>query len=211
MPKFNLGSGLGGAAGGALSGAAIGSAVPGIGTAIGALGGGIAGLFSSGFGGAKKPKKLSSLDPEQQKLLKEYVQGLRGTGEFKDLFGFDPDQTTDNFNQMYAQPAYQQFNEEVVPGITGAFRGKNLQNSSYLGGALAKAGTNVQTNLNAQLAQMLQSAQQGSIDRRLGSLRDLLGMQTFAYQQPQASPWESALSGLASGAGKYLGQKAMGV
>ncbi len=207
MPKYDWGAGLGGAASGAASGAALGSAIPGIGTAVGALGGGLLGLFS---GIQNKPKKISTLDKRQQDLYRQYEQGLQGSGQFKDLFGFDPQQTRDTFNQMYAQPAYQQFQEEVVPGITGAFRGRNLQNSSYLGGALAKAGTNVQQNLNAQLAQILQNAQQQSIDRRLGSLRDILGMQTFAYQKPQTSPWESALAGLSSGAGQYLGNRAMG-
>lgn len=208
MPKYDWGAGTTGALSGAASGSALGSAIPGIGTAIGALGGGLVGLFSGIGRGGKN--KLSTMDKRQRGLYQDYEAGLRGTGQFKDLFGFDPDQTRDTFSQMYAQPAYQQFQEEVIPGITGAFRGRNLQNSSYLGGALAKAGTNVQNNLNAQLAQILQNAQQSSIDRRLSGLRDMLGMQTFAYQKPQQSPLDSILGGFSQGAGQFLANRALG-
>jgi hypothetical protein len=124
------------------------------------------------------------------------------------MYNFNPEQATDVFNQMYAQPAYQQFQEEIVPGITGQFRGGNLQNSSYMAGALGKAGTDVQRNLNAQMAQMLYQGQQASIDRRINSINNLMNMQTFAYQKPQASPFDTMLDSFSGGAGKYAGQAA---
>lgn len=203
MAKYDYGGALSGAA----SGAALGTSfAPGIGTGVGAIAGGLLGLLGSR---RKKPKKLSTMDKTQQEIYKQYAQGLQGGGPFAGMFDFDANQATDVFNQMYAQPAYQQFQEEIIPSITGQFRGGNLQNSSYLGGALGKAGTDVQKNLNAQLAQMLYQGQQSSIDRRLQGLNNILNMSTFAYQKPQSSPLDALFSGLSGGAGEYAGKNFM--
>ena len=203
MPKLDIESGLSGALSGGTAGATLGGPY---GAAGGAVAGGLLGLFASR---KKKPKKLSTLDKTQQGLYDQYAQGLQGQGQFADMFNFNPQQTTDFFNKSVAQPAYQNFQENIIPGITGQFRGGNLQNSSYLGGALGKAGTDVQRGLDAQLARMLQEGQQNSIDRRLGSLNNIMNMQTFAYQKPQASPLDSMLGGFSQGAGEYAGKNFM--
>ena len=161
-------------------------------------------MFASKGGGQSK---VSSLDPTQRKLYEQYAQALGGGGgPLADVFGFDPEKVRDLYTQQYAEPAYQQFQEEVVPGITGQFRGQNLQQSSYLGGALGKAGTDVQKNLDSQLANMLYQAEQQSLQRKQGGLNQLLGMQTFAYQQ---SPLMQLIQGLAGGAGQALGAYGM--
>lgn len=150
-----------------------------------------------------EPSQLSSLDPQQQKLYDSYQQAIMGGGgPLADIYGFDPEQIRDLYTQQYAEPAYQQFQEEVVPGITGQFRGQNLENSSYAAGAVGKAGRDVQSNLNAQLANMLYNAEQQSLQRKQGGINQLLNMQTFAYQQ---SPLMQLLQGLAGGAGKAVG------
>ncbi len=207
MSKFNTES----AFGGGVTGASYGGTAAGI---PGAIIGGVAGFVSGGlFGGKKKkkPKKLSTLDANQQNLYDQYSQGVQGQGPMADLFKFDPEQATDVFNKLYAKPAYQKFQEEVVPGITGAFRGKNLQNSSYLGGALAKAGTDVQNNLNANMSNMIYKGQQDSISRRIDAVNNILNTQTFAYQKDDSgsNPWDQAFSGLASGAGKIASKYAL--
>jgi hypothetical protein len=200
MVKLNATSGLAGAGTGASIGGSMGGPV---GAGAGALLGGLLGLFS----GQGSRKKISTLDQQQQELYNQYTQGVQGKGSMADLFNFNPEQATDVFNQSVADPAYQNFQENIIPGITGAFRGGNLQNSSYLGGALGKAGTDVQKNLDAQLAQMLQQGQQGSVDRRLLALRDILGQSTFAYEKPQASPFDSLMSGFGETAGKKGGEQ----
>lgn len=199
MGKLDFGAGAGGAA----SGAAIGSTFGPIGTGVGAVAGGLLGLF--GRKKKKKPKMVSTLDKTQQGIYDKYAQGLQGRGEFFDLFNFDANAARKNFNSMYAQPAYQQFQEEVVPGITGQFRGGNLQNSSYLGGALSKAGTDVQRNLDAQLANMLYQGQNDSVNRRINGINNLLNMQTFAYQQPQQSSGDQVFNSLLDIGGKAAG------
>lgn len=191
-----------GGAGGAASGAAVGSAFGPIGTGVGAVAGGLLGLFGRK---KKKPKKISTLDKTQQGIYNQYAQGLQGQGQFADLFNFDSEAAKKNFNSMYAQPAYQQFQEEIVPGITGQFRGGNLQNSSYLGGALSKAGTNVQKNLDTQLANMLYQGQNNSVERRINGINNLLNMQTFAYQQPQQSSGDQVFGALLNAGGKAAG------
>lgn len=198
MSKADLGGGLGGAA----SGAAIGSAFGPIGTGVGAVAGGLLGLFGRK---KKKPKKVSTLDKTQQGIYDKYAQGLQGQGQFADLFNFDAEGARKNFNSMYAQPAYQQFQEEVVPGITGQFRGGNLQNSSYLGGALSKAGTDVQRNLDAQLANMLYQGQNDSVNRRINGINNILNTQTFAYKQPQQSAGDQIFGSLMDIGGKAAG------
>ena len=200
MGKADLGGGLGGAASGAGLGFSVGGPV---GAAVGGVAGGLLGLF--GRSKKKKPKRISTLDKTQQGLYDKYAQGLQGQGQFADMFNFDSGAATRNFKSMYAQPAYQQFQEEVVPGITGQFRGGNLQNSSYLGGALSKAGTDVQKNLDSQLANMLYQGQNDSVNRRINGINSLLNMQTFAYQQPQQSAGDQVFSSLMDVGGKAAG------
>lgn len=199
MGKLDFGAGAGGAAAGAATGSAFGP----IGTGVGAVAGGLLGLF--GRSKKKKPKRISTLDDTQKGIYDKYAQGLQGQGQFADMFNFDSKAATRNFNSMYAQPAYQQFQEEVVPGITGQFRGGNLQNSSYLGGALSKAGTDVQKNLNSQLANMLYQGQNDSVNRRINGINSLLNMQTFAYQQPQQSAGDNVFNSLLDVGGKAAG------
>lgn len=203
MGKFDASGALTGAA----SGAAVGSAFGPIGTGLGALGGGLLGAFKK----KKKSKKVSTLDANQQGLYNDTSAALRGEGPLKNLYNFDADAARNNFNSKYAQPAYQNFNENIVPKITGQFRGANLQNSSYAAGALSKAGTDVQKHLDTQLADMLYQGQNASVERRIQGLNNILGMQTFAHQQPQQSAGDQAFSALTEyggkAAGKYLDNK----
>ena len=163
-----------------------------------ALGAHKAGMFD--------PNKVSTMDEQQQGLYDQKYQAIQGGGgPLGDIYGFDADKVRGQYTQQYAEPAYQQFQEQTVPGITGAFRGQNLQNSSYLGGALGQAGTNVQKDLNAQLSGMLSNAEQQSLSRKQSGVNDLLNMQTFAYED---SPLMKLLSGLAGGVGKVAGAAA---
>lgn len=203
MAKFDTGGALSGAA----SGAGIGSAFGPVGTGVGAVAGGLLGAFGRK---KKKAKRISTLDKTQQGIYNQYAKGIQGEGPFADLYNFNPEQARDVFSQMYAQPAYQQFQEEVIPGITGQFRGGNLQNSSYLGGALAKAGTDVQRNLNANLSNMLYQGQQDALQRRINAINNILNMQTFAYQKPQESQGDSFWNSLLSKGGEAFGNLASG-
>ncbi len=210
MAKYSAASGATGALSGAASGAAIGSVVPGLGTAVGAgvggLVGGLAGLFGSKKKKAKAPKRISTLDPRQQALYNSYVRGLRGKGSLSSLFNYDAEGANQNFDQNVARPAYRDFQENIIPNITGQYRQGNLMNSTYSGEALGRAGRNVQENLDAQRSNMQFGGQQQSQQNKLNSINSVLGMNTFAYQQPNHSnSIDNILSSVAPQAGQWFG------
>lgn len=182
MPKADWMAGLTGAGSGAATGAMFGA--PGI--LAGGILGGVAGLF----GGPKKPKKqkpkqLSTLDEKQQRLNSQQYEALRGRGPFGDLYNYNPDMANQVFNETIGRPAYRSFQEEVIPGITGAFRTQGLQNSSYVADALAKRGRDVQEGLNAQRSQYLYGQEQAAQQAKRQAIENLQNRQTFAWEMPQ--------------------------
>lgn len=204
----HFGHGVGGAAGGAATGAALGSVVPGIGTAIGAGVGALTGGLFGLFGKKKKkgkPKKVSTLDPQQEKLYGDYQKSLYGEGPFGDLYNYNAEAANQNFDQNVAKPAQRQFQESTIPGITGQFRGNNLMNSTYAGESLSRAGRDVQENLDAQRSNMHYQGQQDVLNRKQGSIDKILNMQTFAYQKPGAQQ-PSYIDQVLNSAGPAVGQ-----
>lgn len=202
MASYNLGN----AASGAMAGGQIGSTFGPYGTAIGAGIGGLAGLFGSKKK-KRKPKQISTLDPQQQQLYNQYVGGLSGQGQFADLYKYDAQGANENFDANVSRPAYRNFQENIIPSITGQFRQGNLQNSTYAGEALSRAGRNVQEGLDAQRSNMQFLGQQNANQNRLGSIRDVLGMQTFAQQRPQEgnpSTFDQILGKVAPNAGDWF-------
>lgn len=201
MAKYSVASGLSGAA----SGAAIGSSImPGIGTGVGALAGGIAGLFGSK---KKKKKRLSTLDPEQRALRQQQIDALYGQGDFANLYAFDPQRANANFDATIARPSYRNFQENVIPSITGQYRNQGLFNSSYTGQALGRAGRDVQEDLDAQRMDYIYRGEQAANTAKQNALNSLLGMQTFNYSQPGASSTDQILNQIAPSAAKYLFNK----
>jgi len=191
--------GFAGAGTGAVTGGSIGGP-------WGALVGGVTGL-TSGFFGDKKPTQTSTFDPHQKQLYEQQAQALQGGGgPLADVYGqYNPELMKNYYEQAYAQPAYQNFQKNIVPTITGQFRGNNLQNSSYLGGALSQAGTNVQNNLNAQMSELLYKGQNDQLNRRSSALDRILNLQTHVNERPQPSVFDSLLNSLSSNAGDLLG------
>jgi hypothetical protein len=210
MGKYNAGGAVGGGINGAAAGAAIGSAVPGIGTALGAIGGGIAGFVGSLFGNKKKKqkiKKLPTMDDQQMALYNDYIQGIRGQGQFADQFKFDSQGYNKVFDETVGRYANRNFNEKIIPGITGQFRQNNLGTSSYLGESLANAGRDVQENLDAQRSANVFAGQQQANMNRQNAINQILNTQTFTYSQPapqQQSGVDGILNGLAPIAGDWL-------
>lgn len=176
---LDYGSGASGAMTGAYAGSTFGPA----GTVAGGVIGGVAGLFGKK---KKKPKKLSRFDDQQKKLYRQKYDSLYGQGPFSDLYNFDAEQANQVFDKNVARYAYRDFNENVIPGITGQFRNDNIMNSSYTGEALGRAGRDVQESLDAQRAKMNYEGQQSAQQRKYDSIDNMLRMQTFDYQKPDA-------------------------
>lgn len=199
----NWGSGATGAA----SGAAAGSTFGPVGTAAGAVIGGIAGLFGSKKKKKKSPKRVSAFDPMQEGVYKDQVDALRGQGQFADLYNYDADVANSNFDMNVANPANRQFQEDIIPQITGQFRGNNLQNSTYAGEGLAKAGRQVQEGLNAARSQMHYQGQNDVMNRKANAIENTLNRSTFAYQRPEAETpnmMDQIMNSVGPAAGKWL-------
>lgn len=195
---------FGNAASGAMAGGQIGSAImPGYGTAIGAGIGGLAGLFGSKKK-RRKPKQISTFDPQQQGLYDQYVQGLSGKGQFSDLYNYDAQGANANFDRNVSRPAYRNFQENIIPSITGQFRQGNLQNSSYAGEALSRAGRDVQEGLDAQRSNMQFMGQQNANQNRMQGIQNILGTQTFARQDASPNSFDQMLGTLTPGAGQWF-------
>lgn len=196
-----------GAASGAITGGSIGG--PWGALAGGALGG-IAGLFGKK---KKRNKRLSSLDPNQQNINQQQYASFLGEGPLADLYNYDPEQANSVFDQTIANPAYQNFQENIVPTITGQFRSNNLQNSSYSGGALGKAGADVQRGLDAQRAQYLYGQEQGAQTAKRSGIENFQNRQNFAYDNaaPQGFDINQILSSISpevlSGLQGHFGKK----
>lgn len=202
MPKPNWGAGLGGAASGAATGYQAGGPY---GAVAGGIIGGAAGLFGGGAGKKKKPKKLSTLDPQQKLLYDQYINSLSGKGQFADMYNFDAEGANNVFNQTIQRQSNRNFQENIIPRITGQFRDNNLQNSSYAGEALGRAGRDVQEGLDAQRASMQFQGQQGAQANKMNAIQNILGMSTFAYDQP-AQDNSSTLDGILNQVGPAAGQ-----
>ncbi len=190
MPKANYGAG----ASGALSGASTGFAVGGpVGAAIGGTIGGVAGLFG---GGRKKKKKRSTLDKRQQMLNEQQHDSILGKGPLADLYNYDPEQANNVFDQTIARAQNRNFKEETVPGITGAFRSQGLENSSYLGGALSKAGRDVSENLAGLRSKYLYDEQNNARSAKRNAVENLQNRQTFAYDTAAPSSGGSSIDSI---------------
>ena len=200
--RFDVGS----AASGAMVGAQVGSAFPVVGTGLGALIGGGLGLIGSGKKRQKK-KKLSTLDKQQQGIYNDYVSSLRGQGPMSDMFNFNAEQAGNVFDQTVGRPAYRNFQENIIPKITGQFRQGNLMNSSYAGQSLSRAGRDVQEGLDAQRSQYIYQGQQQQQANKQNAMENLLKMQTFAYQKPQeqaGSPVDQIMNTMAPKAAEWF-------
>ena len=152
----------------------------------------------------------TTMDPDQQKLYGQNMQALRGEGgPLNDLYKFNAQQAGDVFDQTVARPAYRGFQENIIPGITGQFRSNNIQNSSYTGEALSRAGRDVQENLNAQRASTMYQGQNAADERRFKGVQGALDMSNFAYPNTQQERTPSAVDQIigkaAPIAGDWLG------
>lgn len=202
-----MGLDWGSGASGAATGAAIGSAIPGIGTAVGALGGGLLGLFGSKKKKPKKPKIYNTLDPQAQELYNDYVASIRGQGSMSGMFNYDPEAANINFDRNVSRPAYRNFQENVIPSITGQFRSGGIGNSTYTGEALSRHGRDIQESLNAARTNMHYQGMQQANQNKLNAINTALNTQTFAYGKPEArtpNGVDQILSALAPVAGNWF-------
>jgi hypothetical protein len=195
-----------GAAGGAATGASIGASFGPWGAVAGGVIGGVSGLFMGGKKKQKKPKKLSTLDPQQQQLYQQKYDAIFGKGPLADIYNYNPQGANKVFEANVARPAYRQYQENVVPTITGQFRQGNIMNSSYTGEALARSGRDVQESLDAKRAEYLYNLENEARQAKRSGIDQILGMTTFDYQKPgpeKPSMFDQFMGKVAPAAGEY--------
>lgn len=175
MARADFSSGVSGAITGASTGFQFGGP---IGAGIGGAIGGIGGLFGSK---KKKKKTISTLDKDQQRLNKIQHQSILGKGPLADLYNYDPEKANAVFEQTRSRPALREFNEKTIPGITGSFRKAGLQNSSYVGDALSKAGRDVQENLDSLRNDYIYKQENQAREAKRSAVDSSLNRQTMGY------------------------------
>lgn len=159
---------------------------------------------ASSLFGKKKAKKRSTLDKQQKQLYNQQNQGLNNQGPLAGLYNFNADKARENFMQNVGRPQYENYLENVVPGITGSFRQRGLGNSTYAGQALERGGRMVQNNINAGMNDYLFKQEEAINNRKQNAINSTLNLNTQAYERPQANPLDSILHGAGGEAGKYL-------
>jgi hypothetical protein len=191
------------AASGAVSGGAAGSAAGPWGAVAGGIVGGVTGLFSKK---KKKNKKKSTLDPQQQKLYNDTNDAVYNKGPLADLYNYDAEAANRNFDLNEAAPANRNFKENTVPTITGNFRGKGLQNSSYVGEALARSGRDLNENLNAKRSAMQFAGQENAKTNKRNAIENNMNRNTQAYDKAPQEPStiDQILNSIGPTAGEWL-------
>jgi len=129
---------------------------------------------------------------------------------------FNPDEVTQFWQHAYVKPAERAWEEAVVPKVMEYYAGQNALDSGAARRALAKSGTDLQTQLNAELAKLLwgektnlQSRQDLASQLGLNLLPQVIGMgeeqrgitqqlmqepyQKWQMSQAWANPWLSYL------------------
>jgi hypothetical protein len=198
-----MGFDLAGGVSGGLTGAGTGSVFGTPGSVVGGLAGFGLGLFRK----KKKKKRESTLDPERKKLYDEYMEGLRGQGPMAGLYNWDAEGANENFDKNVSRPAYRNFQENIVPGITGQYRQNNLMNSSYSGEALSRSGRDVQEALDARRSDMHFQGQDRANKARRSGINSSFNIQTERDRPNNPSSIDNILNGLTPSAAKWLDNK----
>jgi len=160
------------------------------------------GIFSALFGSKPKLSQVSTLSPEQQRVLNALLGGLeqqlpQGINVLSQLLA-----PSEQYTQTMQAPAMRQFQEEIIPSLaerfTGTF-GTGAQRSNAFAQQLGQAGAGLAENL-AAMGQ--QSQLQG-----LGQLQNLLslGLGSRPLENVMKGGGGGLLGGLAPGIGQGLG------
>lgn len=142
-------------------------------------------------------EQLSTMTKEQQDLLSSLIGNInkggydlsqnplfqQGTAALQPaLQGFDPTRTTEAFQQQVANPAWQQFQEQIAPGIQERFISAGAGRGSGSQRQLAQAGSNLQQGLAGQLSGVLQQGEQQGILNQLAAAGQGFGAASTAQQ-----------------------------
>ena len=111
---------------------------------------------------------FGQLGGQLNNLLPQALQGFTAANQSlqQQLQPFDPTNTTNFFNTSIKDPSVRAFQQDIVPGISERFAGKNALRSGAFGRTLARAGSDLSSNLGAQLGNLLFQGEQAHLNRQ---------------------------------------------
>jgi hypothetical protein len=155
------------------------------------LSGGASALLGGLFAGkGTKEKQIQpQREPFQRELIDQLLQGLQGQGPLANLFQAD----AGAFQQGVVDPLLQQFQTQTAPGIQQKFIQSGQQRGTPLESSLARAGLDVQGQINQQFLPF----QQGAQNRQQEAIKQLLGLSPLQpTTQTDITGFGGALRGL---------------
>lgn len=99
------------------------------------------------MGGVTNEGNAQLLTPQQQQYLSGAMQGT------------DPKQFEDMFQKSFVDPAQQNLQRQVIPGIKEQFMGQDESGSSALNQALSQSATDLTSSLGSQYMNQYNMAQ----------------------------------------------------
>jgi hypothetical protein len=158
---------------------------------------------SKGGGYSQKDALL----PEQQGLLQQLIAQAGSGGNMEAAMeGFKQFLPGGGGGQAIKDQAMQDYQKQTVPSILGAF-GANSKGGTGLNQALSSSGSDLNTGLSSQLAQMQMQAAGGLGGLAQGQMGQALGTQGFAYMPNQTPLWAQLLQTGIGAAGNFAGGK----
>lgn len=147
----------------------------------------------------KKPKQVSLQSKKQRRLQDDMYNSFYGRGNFNDLFApTDYDALNQRFEESYARPAMRRFKEEIIPSITGQFRGGGIMESDVAANALARSGRDLEETLAAQRGDFLYRQSEADKDRRLRGIQGYINSNQVATSPGGYAPFDAVMSEIGS-------------
>tara|TARA_R110000868_G_scaffold114392_1_gene306590 strand:+ start:252 stop:872 length:621 start_codon:yes stop_codon:yes gene_type:complete len=151
-----------------------------------------AGSAASGYL-AGQGNKETKLQRQRRKLLGDVIESVRtGKGDYADLFA----SSWEDFDKGFAEPARQRFRDRGAPQIQQQYIHSGMQRGTGLDDALARAGVDLEGQINSNYMQYQNSA----LNRKQNLLNTAM---SGTEAGPQSSGWENAAQGL----GGYMGSE----
>ena len=148
------------------------------------------GMGASAIGGLfGRNKGPTQQQQNQQNHIDQILAGLRGEGPYAQMFSAD----RETFDQMYGDPAREQFRTQTTPAIQQGYIASGQQRGTGMEDTLTRAGVNMDQMLNQQYGQY----QQNAMGNQMNAINAILGYQG----QPGA---QSRGSAMAQGVGGYF-------
>lgn len=142
---------------------------------------------------------LSAWNPQQGQAYLNQGAGALDTM----LADFDPTSARNYWNEAVKTPAMQTWQNDIVPQIMEKYAGQNAADSGAMRRAIANSAANMNTALNANLANLLFSGEQAQLGRQQQGINQALNMAMMPGQL-------AAQQGLMAGMGADLVRQMMG-